>query len=402
LPAFSLSAITVLATSSYGQTNRNWNGTTSTVWGTSQNWTGTGAQADRVPDTAGEVAVFASATLNDPASYGTALTIGGFSLTGGEARSLVFTNTISLDQYGVDNSSALNLSITGAGTTTLSAAQTWSVSNIGNTEFGKTIANGGFLLTLDGSNSGTGTINSQIGGSGGITKNGTGTWTLSGQNAYSGNTTLNAGTLFANNTSGSATGTGAVSVGASGKLAGTGTITPSGTNGINVTGVLAPGGSVGTGNLTLNLGGTTGTVTMNSAAGADFEFLLGIGGLNITSLGTSDLLTIAGAATSDFAFNGNEVDFLSSGAIGFYKLFDTSIDNANTWTGLTYDSGTGVVSSGLTYSNLASGLSGTFIVGTAGNGGTTGDIYFQVVPEPGASLLGGLGTLLLLRRRRVA
>ena len=63
-----------------------------------------------------------------------------------------------------------------------------------------------------------------------------------------------------------------------------------------------------------------------------------------------------------------------------------------------------MVSAGLTYSNLASGFAGDFLVGTAGNGGTTSDIYFNVVvvPEPRAVLLGGLGMLALLRRRRTA
>jgi MYXO-CTERM domain-containing protein len=260
------------------------------------------------------------------------------------------------------------------------------------------LADKGGTIAVTGSN--TLIVAGVVGGIGSLTKSDTGALAVTNANTYTGGTSITGGTLFANNASGSATGTGAVSVGASGTLAGSGFIVPTGTNGINVSGVLAPGGSVGTGNLTLNLGSTTGTVTMSSGSG--FEFLLGTAGVSIVSVGSSDLLAIAGAAANDFAFSGNDVNFLNSGALGFYKLFDTSSDNANTWTGLTFDSTTGVVSSGLTYSNLASGLSGAFIVGTAGNGGTTGDIYFQVIPEPGSALLGGLGTLLLLRRRRTA
>jgi autotransporter-associated beta strand protein len=197
----SFSAATVFSTSSYGQTNRTWDGSSSTAWDTPANWSG-----NDVPNTVGEVALFSNATGNDPASFGTAITIGGFSLTGGEARSLIFTNTIALDQYGVDNSSGLNLSITGAGTTTLTAAQTWSVNGTGNTTFGKTIANGGLLLTLNGSNTGTGTITSGISGLGGITKDGTGTWKLTGSNNYGGNTTISAGALQANDGTGLPTG----------------------------------------------------------------------------------------------------------------------------------------------------------------------------------------------------
>ena len=33
------------------------------------------------------------------------------------------------------------------------------------------------------------------------------------------------------------------------------------------------------------------------------------------------------------------------------------------------------------------------------DGGTTGDIYFMVIPEPSVVLLGGAGVLLLLRRK---
>ena len=57
-------------------------------------------------------------------------------------------------------------------------------------------------LTLQGSTSGVGEIAGDISGSGGATtvvKNGTGTWTLSGNNAYTGGTLVNAGTLVVSN-----------------------------------------------------------------------------------------------------------------------------------------------------------------------------------------------------------
>lgn len=218
-------------------------------------------------------------------------------------------------------------------------------------------------------------------------------------NTYDGGTTITEGTLLANNTSNSATGTGAVNVGVNGTLGGTGIILPTAANGINVSGFIAPGDGIG--NLTFSLGSTTGKVTM--ATGAGFKFDLGIANADTGTIaaGSSDLLALTGAAAGDFVFNSNSVDFGGTGQKGFYKLFDTSLD-ASTWTGLTYDSTTGVVTSGLTATNLASGLAGNFIVGTASNGGATGDIYLQVVPEPTTwtMIVGGLGVMTFAQRVR--
>ena len=102
-------------------------------------------------------------------------------------------------------------------------------------------SNTGRSLTLRGSMTGAGEIAAAIGTNfdGGIIKNGTGTWTLSGANAYTGTTTVSAGTLLIN---GANNGSGAVNVGTSGTLGGTGTIAGA----VNVTGVLSPGASIGT------------------------------------------------------------------------------------------------------------------------------------------------------------
>jgi hypothetical protein len=171
--------------------------------------------------------------------------------------------------------------------------------------------------------------------------------------------------------------------------------------------VLTPGSSASIGNITLNLGNTTGITAM--AANSSFEYQLGVAGLDINAFGTSDLLTIAGASANDFGFSGNNIDLLATGGIGFYKLFDTSSNNSTTWTGLTVTSGTGVITSGLTTSNLLRGLTGTLIMGGNSLGGTSGDIYLHVVaeqgaavPEPSAALLASLGALFLLHRRRNA
>jgi autotransporter-associated beta strand protein len=105
--------------------------------------------------------------------------------------------------------------------------------------------------------------NGGIGGS--LTKIGAGTLALSGSNAYTGGTTVNAGTLLVNNTSGSGTGSGAVQVNA-GTLGGSGTIAGAVTvgTGSGRGASLSPGQSAGT--LTIQ-----GALTLNSDATYKFE-----------------------------------------------------------------------------------------------------------------------------------
>lgn len=326
------------------------------------------------------------------------------------------SNTVATGQNDLADFSAVN--ITADRTITLDSGR-----DIGDLKFGDATTPN-FNWTLSGSN--TLTLRNQGSGGGGtasievvnqtatislvlntsgsnatmVQKLGAGTLVLSGANIYTLPTVVSAGTLLANNTTGSATSTGAVNVASGATFGGSGTIAPTGTNGISVSGVLAPGAAVGSiGTLTFDMNGTSGAAAM--ASGASFAFELGLGGSDITSVGSSDLLFLSGATTGDFTFNLNTINFQGSGTNGFYKLFDTSSNNANTWVGLTFDGTTGVISSGLSVSNLASGKTGTLLVGTASNGGNLGDIYLSVVPEPSAALLAGLGSCLLFRRRRI-
>lgn len=107
-----------------------------------------------------------------------------------------------------------------------------------------------------------------------LIKTGSGTMALSGANSFTGGVTINQGTLLANNTTGSATGTGAVIVNPGGILGGTGTITGDVTLSNGVDGpdsgrsILAPGSSaISSGVELLNL---QGSVTIGENALIDF------------------------------------------------------------------------------------------------------------------------------------
>ncbi len=89
--------------------------------------------------------------------------------------------------------------------------------------------------------------NSQFSGTGAvarISKVGSGVLTLTNASTYSGGTFVNAGTLMVNNSTGSGTGTGEVTVNQNGTLAGSGIIAGKVT--VNTGGTLAPGNGVGT------------------------------------------------------------------------------------------------------------------------------------------------------------
>jgi autotransporter-associated beta strand protein len=119
-------------------------------------------------------------------------------------------------------------------------------------------------LTTGGNNTST-SFSGSISGSGTLAKSGTGTLTLFGPNLYTGGRTIGGGKLLANNTTGSGTGTGQVTVNADGTLGGTGSV--SGPVTVNNGGTLAPGASIesfGVGNLTFNAGSTF-AVEMNSS-----------------------------------------------------------------------------------------------------------------------------------------
>ena len=148
----------------------------------------------------------------------------------------------------------------------------------------------GTTQTFSGVLSGNGRINRSVSsGTGGVT-------ILTGANTYSGITEINAGTLLVNNTSGSGTGTGNVSVNSGGTLGGTGSISGAVTN--NSGGIINPGASAGT--LTLGNGLISSAGTYAWELGAYSETA---GSFDVISL-TSGNLVLGGTSKLSVNFTG--------------------------------------------------------------------------------------------------
>ncbi|HMP58783.1 MAG TPA: autotransporter-associated beta strand repeat-containing protein [Gemmatales bacterium] len=166
------------------------------------------------------------------------------------------------------------LFLTGTGSLTLTGGNTYSgLTTIDNADL--RIGSGGTVGSVAGSilnnaflsfnRSDSLTHTGTISGSGTVRQNGSGTLILTAANTFGGGTDVNAGTLLANNISGSATGSGAVSVQSGATFGGDGAI--SGAVTVNSGGFLAPGSSPG------DL--TVGSVTFNAGS----TFLIELGGL---------------------------------------------------------------------------------------------------------------------------
>jgi len=219
-------------------------------------------------------------------------------------------------------------------------------------------------LTLSGSNTDDNEIQGIIADNGAttriaLTKTGSGHWILSGQNTYSGATTVNAGTLTVNG----ALYNSAATVNSGGTLGGTGFVA---NLTINAGGALSPGNSAGTltvGNLTL----------------ADTPTL-------IFDLGTvSDLVVVTNQLTWTGLMETNWFILRDAGGLtdGIYTLFESATLS-------------GALGAGTNFTNIAgTGLDGSLFI--EGN-----DVKLVVVPEPGAAALVGTGlcVMVLVCRRR--
>lgn len=223
-----------------------------------------------------------------------------------------------------------------------------------------------------------------------LTKIGTGTQTLSGTNTYTGATTVSAGVLAVNGTLANTSTT--VSSTTSARLQGSGSTAGSVSVGTN--GTIGAGNSIeslGVGSLALTNGSTfEHEMSDNSATGADLVFsagnlsLAGTVTLNLIDLGSyiwqaGDKITLISysgilAANSLFSYADGNDGLLQDDEIFSYDGIQWAFNYNDTLEG----------------TNYTSDSSGTFVTMTA----------LAAIPEPNTALLGALGVLALLRRRR--
>jgi autotransporter-associated beta strand protein len=243
----------------------------------------------------------------------------------------------------------------------------------------------------------TGGVTSTGSGVRGLIKNGGGTLALNSAGSYTGTTHVNDGTLRVNNTTGSATGSGDVNIAADATLGGSGIIAGATTT---IAGTLAPGNSPGA--LTIDGG------TLALGIGGDYAFeiydALGDAGIgyDTTQLSNGATLNLGSLATGSFTINLQSLASLSPGAGGDATGFNNA--SAYSWTLFStgsvisgFDAGDFVIND-TGFSNALGG--GSFSVGLA-DSNTDIVVNFTPIPEPRAALLGALGLLALLRRRRV-
>jgi len=259
-----------------------------------------------------------------------------------------------------------------------------------------------------GNNNSSNTYSGTLSGAGSFIKSGTGTQTLSGVNTYTGTTTVNAGTLLV---TGGLSASSAITVNSGGKFSVGASVTLSneitvnsggriGGNGTysDATGIVLGSGAIAApGN---SPGNTTYATDLTLQGGAVFEWELGAYG---TVAGVdSDLLTISGAGNVLTFDSGSllTLNFLSpvvnpnSAGTGDFWLSNRQ------WLIAQALSGGSIVDNGLLIQAPSSFTNGSFSISSSG-----GNLYldYAAIPEPGTSVLAGLGLVGVLygiRRRR--
>lgn len=272
-----------------------------------------------------------------------------------------------------DGAGTLSLEKRGTGTLTLGGANTYTggttiadgillvTGSLGDGDYAGDIANSATLAFDSATHQ---TLAGVLSGPGALTKSGVGTLTLSGQNNYTGPTTIHAGAFRVNGSLGATT----VTIAAGATLTGAGTIGGPAT--IAGDAHLAPGNSPGT--LTFTNG-------LDLQDGAILDIELGT---------TSDLVRVSGGVLSSPASGTITVNLSAAGgfAAGIYTLIDAT--------------GADLASIGATSFALGTTIAGhTYTFSQNGNRFL---LTVGAIPEPGAAaLLTGITILAAsLRRRR--
>ena len=246
---------------------------------------------------------------------------------------------------------------------------------------------------------------------GGLTKQGNGTLTLSAANTYTGATTITGGTLaisgtgsIANSSSiivGASTTfdvsgvTGGFTLGSGQTLSGTGSVAGA----MTVAGTLSPGnspGSLATASQTWVNGGDFNWQILDAtgAAGTGSDTMVITGSLDLSSL------TAGGFNINLWSLASTGPD-VSGDALNFSSTTNYSWTLASTTTGITgFDATDFTLNVGA--NNGTSGFNnaldgGAFTISQSGNSLL---LNYTAVPEPSVAVLGGMGLLALLRRRR--
>ena len=303
---------------------------------------------------------------------------GGFALTKAGLGTLVLTNSNTYTGATTINAGTLQL---GDGGTTGAISKDSSV----------VISGTGTLAINRGNTMTQGVDFGLIDGSGRFTQSGNGTTILNLPNTYTGQTTVNGGVLLV-------TGVGSISgsttvVNGGGTLGGTGTTGSVTVNG----GVIAPGDPSapgGIGDMTVN-----GNVSFSGSSALNIQFDYDIPAKDLLNLNGTGILTISSGAVLNFSVSVSDAVEIATPYIGTPLTIIDYADGGWTSTGPgnnmfagMNDDQTFIAPSGFTY-----------LISYDGAGGVSEVTLTLVsIPEPGAavSLLGGLGLLLGVRRRR--
>jgi fibronectin-binding autotransporter adhesin len=346
-------------------------------------------------DTANNIS-FAGATGVATTGALTKIGAGTLTLTGANT----YTGATSVNAGTLSLGNATDTLSSSSAVTVDGATAVLSIAGNSDTVGAVSLKNGGSITGTGGTLTGasyaveSGSVSAILGGASiALTKSTAGSVTLTGANTYTGATNVNAGTLEVNNTTGSGTGSGTVTV--ESILKGDGSITAAANNFVYINGSLQVGSSAaiqgtdfsimtsGFGSTVLGLSSITSFDLWNSASGdqsgnlAAADMLRIFGDFSITS-GSSLLLN-----------NPNSRTFMAGDV---FKLFD--------WAGLGTRTGTysSIDSSSLGLGGLTLDTSNLYTT----TGALAGTIGIIAIPEPSRALLMlfGCAGLLMCRRRQ--